>query len=119
MSRMSQPIRGYSGHFGFQNATKSYNIQGTFLACLATFYEVVIESRKYLGKSEVRTAMLVSQLPWQVVTLLQKPRGTFLASPVIPNAVFLEKLSKMSLPIRGNGGHLRFLITTKYNNTSS
>ena len=73
-------------------------------------------SRKFLSQSKARVAILFFRSARKTQTWLRALRSCFLSSFVEFRSVVSEKKSKMSQPIRGQGGHLVFPIGSKNTN---
>ena len=73
-------------------------------------------SRKCLSQSEARTAILFFRLVRKTQTWYRTLRSCFLSSFVEFHSAVSEEKSKMSQPIRGQGGHLVFPISPKNTN---
>ena len=73
-------------------------------------------SRKCLSQSEARAAILFFWLARKTLTWYRTLRSCFLSSFVEFRSAVSEKKSKMSQPIRGQGGHFVFLIGPKNTN---
>ena len=73
-------------------------------------------SRKCLSKSEARAALLLFRSARKTQTWYRTLRSCSLSSFVEFGSAVSENKSKMSQPIRGQGGHFVFLIGPKHTN---
>ena len=73
-------------------------------------------SRKCLSQSEARAAILFFRSAWKTQTWYRTLRSCYLTSFVEFRSAVSEAKSKMSQPIRGQGGHLVFPIGPKNTN---
>ena len=71
-------------------------------------------SRKCLSRSEARAAILFFRSAWKTQTSERTLRSCFLSSFVEFRAAVSEEKSKMSQPIRSQGGHLVFQKPEKH-----
>ena len=102
---MSSPISDQDDHFAFQTAPKNMS---TSSVPLGEKEWKKFQSIKAQGSHARYWISLKSNN-----TSLRITRGTFLQSLMTLHAGVLEKKLKMFWPIRGQGNHLGFLITSK------
>ena len=121
-SKMSQPIRGQGGNLVFSDRPEKHKLgrgHCNLASCqvsLNSVQRLQRRSRKCLSQSEVRMAILIFQSARKTQTWYRTLRSCFLLSFVEFHSAVSEEKSKMSQPIRGQGGHLVFQIGLKNTN---
>ena len=120
-SKMSQPIRGQDGHLVFPIGPKNTNLIEDIKILLPVKFRWILFS----GFREVENVS-ANQRPGRPSFFCDRPKKTqtwqrmlrscFLSSFVEFRSAVSEEKSKMSQPIRGQGGHLVFLIGPKNTN---
>ena len=118
----SQPIRGQGGHLVFSNRPEKHKLgkgHWQLASCQLTLNSVQRfqrKSRKCLSQSEARAAILFFWSARKTQTWKRTSTTCFLSTYFEFRSAVSEKKSKMSQPIRGQGGHLVFPIRPKNTN---
>ena len=120
--KMSQPIRGQGGHLVFSYRPEKHKLgrgRWDLASCQVSLNSVQRfqrRSRKCLSQSEAGAAILFFRSARKTQTWKRTLRSCFLSSFVEFHSAVSEEKSKMSQPIRGQGGHLVFPIGPKNTN---
>ena len=119
---MSQPIRGQGSHLVFLDQPEKHKLgRGCWDLAACQFWLNSIQQfqkriKKYLSQSEARAAILFFRSARKTQIWKGTLRSCFLSSFVEFRSAVSEEKSKMSQPIRGQGGHLVFPIGLKNTN---
>ena len=120
---MSQQIIGRGGHFVFSVPTEKHKLGRrhwdltSYQVSLNSVQRFQRRSRKCLGQSEARTAILFFPIGPKNTNLVEALRSCCLWSFVKYHPAVSEEKSKMSQPIRGQAAILFFPIGPKKHKT--